>query len=439
MKVMKFGGTSVGTPERIKALATLVTGNQEPVIVVLSAMSGTTNHLLEISDSLMKKDQPAAGEKILKMEQKYTEVIHSLFSTETCLDKARNLITEHFEYIRNFTLDLFTVNELKCIVAQGELLSSALVQLYFEESDIRSVLIPALSFMRIDRDQEPDQYYIKENLHRELEKYKGEKIIITQGFICRNIFGEIDNLKRGGSDYSASLIGVAVNAEEIQIWTDVDGFHDNDPRFVQDTRSIPEMSFDEAAELAYFGAKILHPSTILPAKVSGIPVIIKNTMNPGAKGTVISDKTRIPGVKAVAAKDGITAIRIKSGRMLLAYGFMRKVFEIFEIYKTPIDMITTSEISISLTIDDPSHLANILDDLQHYGTVEVDPDQTIICIVGEGIASEKETMVKIFSALSDIPVRMIAYGGSQNNISVLTAATFKAKALNALSHHLFTR
>jgi aspartate kinase len=437
MKVMKFGGTSVGTPGRIKALAELVPGHQDPVIVVLSAMSGTTNHLLEISELLMKKDAEKANEKITTLEQNYIQSTDELFSTGDFKEEGRTLVRDHFDYLRSFNQDLFTINELKCVVAQGELLSSSLVHLYFREKGIHSVLIPALNFMRIDRELEPDQYYIKENLMRELANYTGEKIFITQGFICRNVFGEIDNLKRGGSDYSASLIGVAANADEVQIWTDVDGFHDNDPRFVEDTRSIPELSFDEAAELAYFGAKILHPSTILPAKVAGIPVTIKNTMNPKANGTTISDKTRTKGVKAVAAKDGITAIRIKSGRMLLAYGFMRKVFEIFEMYKTPIDMITTSEISISLTIDDESQLGNITDDLKHYGTVETDRDQTIISVVGEGIAGEKETMVKIFSALSDIPVRMIAYGGSQNNISILTGSAFKKKALNSLSRHLF--
>jgi aspartate kinase len=292
--------------------------------------------------------------------------------------------------------------------------------------------------MRIDRDQEPDQYYIRENLTRELEKYPGNRLFITQGFICRNAFGEIDNLRRGGSDYSASLIGVAVAAREVIIWTDIDGFHDNDPRYVENTHPIAELSFDEAAELAYFGAKILHPSTILPAREAGIPVVIKNTMDPGAPGTTISDKPAGKGVKAIAAKDGITAIRVKSGRMLLAYGFMRKVFEIFELYKTPIDMITTSEISVSLTIDDVTHLAGIVDNLSHYGTVEVDHDHTIISAVGEGIASEGATAAKLFKAIENFPVRMISYGGSQNNISVLIKSAYKTQALNALSSHFFT-
>jgi aspartate kinase len=347
------------------------------------------------------------------------------------------MIQNHFNYLRSFTQDLFTSNEVKCILVQGELISSALFQFYLEEKNIPSILLPALNFMRIDREQEPDQYYIRENLNRELEKYPGNRLFITQGFICRNAYGEIDNLKRGGSDFSASLIGVALNAKEVIIWTDIDGFHDNDPRYVKNTHPIADLSFDEAAELAYFGAKILHPSTILPAKVAGIPVIIKNTMDPGARGSTITDKPIGKGVKAVAAKDGITAIRVKSGRMLLAYGFMRKVFEIFELYKTPIDMITTSEISVSLTIDDLTYLSKIVDDLKHYGTVEVDHDQTIICAVGEGIASESNTAANLFKAIKNIPIRMISYGGSQNNISILIPSAFKKQALNALSSHLF--
>ena len=291
--------------------------------------------------------------------------------------------------------------------------------------------------MRVDREQEPDQYYIRENLNRELEKHPDYKLFITQGFICRNAYGEIDNLKRGGSDFTASLIGVALKAKEVIIWTDIDGFHDNDPRFVDHTHPIAELSFDEAAELAYFGAKILHPSTILPAKVGGIPVIIKNTMDPLAHGTAITDKSTGNGIKAIAAKDGITAIRVKSGRMLLAYGFMRKVFEIFELYKTPIDMITTSEISVSLTIDDLTHLSQIIDDLKNYGTVEVDHDQTIICAVGEEIASESDAAVNLFKAIENIPVRMISYGGSQNNISILIPSAYKKQALNGLSAFLF--
>jgi len=437
MKVMKFGGTSVGTPERIRSVAELVIGNGEPVIVVLSAMSGTTDRLVEIADYLEKKNTDGAYEKINALEKRYYTVAGALFETEEFREKGKEMIRTHFDYLRTFTQDLFTANEVKCVLAQGELITSALFRFHLEEKNIPSVLLPALNFMRIDREQEPDQYYIRENLGRELEKYSGNNLFITQGFICRNAYGEIDNLRRGGSDYSASLIGVAVNASEVIIWTDIDGFHDNDPRFVEKTHTIAELSFDEAAELAYFGAKILHPSTILPAKVAGIPVIIKNTMDPEAKGSAITDRKNGKGVKAIAAKDGITAVRVKSGRMLLAYGFMRKVFEIFELYKTPIDMITTSEISVSLTIDDLTHLQQITNDLMHYGTVEVDHDQTIICAVGEGIASESETAALLLNAIKQVPVRMISQGGSQNNISVLIPSAFKKQALNALSKRFF--
>jgi len=437
MKVMKFGGTSVGTSERIKSVAELVAGIDDPVIIVLSAMSGTTNSLVEISDYLGKKNQDGAYEKINALEKHYKKVVEALFETNEYRNNGAELIQNHFNYLRSFTQDLFTSNEVKCILAQGELISSALFRFYLDEKNIPAILLPALNFMRIDREQEPDQYYIRENLNRELEKYPDKKRFITQGFICRNAYGEIDNLKRGGSDFTASLIGVALNASEVIIWTDIDGFHDNDPRYVENTHPIAELSFDEAAELAYFGAKILHPSTILPAKVAGIPVIIKNTLNPDARGTTIMDKPTGKGVKAIAAKDGITAIRVKSGRMLLAYGFMRKVFEIFELYKTPIDMITTSEISVSLTVDDLTHLSQIIEDLRHYGTVEVDPDQTIICAVGEGIASESNTAAVLLKAIMSVPVRMISYGGSQNNISILVPSAFKKHALNALSAHLF--
>ena len=438
MKIMKFGGTSVGSPERIRSVAALVAGLDEPMVVVLSAMSGTTNSLVEIAGSLRNNNPDEAREKINLLEKRYEQVVSDLFETSEYMDKGAEMIRNHFRYLDSFTQDLFTANEVKCVLAQGELISTALFQFHLEERNIPSVLLPALNFMRIDREQEPDQYYIRENIQRETDKYPDNRLFITQGFICRNAYGEIDNLRRGGSDYSASLIGSAVDASTIVIWTDIDGFHDNDPRFVEQTHPIAELSFDEAAELAYFGAKILHPSTILPAKVAGIPVIIKNTMDPGATGTTISDKPAGKGVKAIAAKDGITAIRVKSGRMLLAYGFMRKVFEIFELYKTPIDMITTSEISVSVTIDDLTHLTQVTGDLQHYGTVEVDYDQTIVCAVGEGISSETNIAAGLFKALEGIPIRMISYGGSQNNISILIPSAFKKQALNALSSHLFS-
>jgi len=437
MKIMKFGGTSVGTPARIRSVAQLVTGTGEKVVVVLSAMSGTTNSLVEIAGLLGAGKPDDAHDKIRALELRYETVVTSLFDTEPFRERGAEMILNHFNYLRSFTQDLFTSNEVKCVLAQGELISSALFQFHLEEAGIQSVLLPALNFMRIDREQEPDQYYIRENILREMDRYAENRLFVTQGFICRNAYGEVDNLRRGGSDYSASLIGVALNASEVVIWTDIDGFHDNDPRYVENTHTIAALSFDEAAELAYFGAKILHPSTILPAKIAGIPVVIKNTMEPAAGGTTISERSSGRGVKAVAAKDGITALRIKSGRMLLAYGFMRKVFEIFELYKTPIDMITTSEISVSLTIDDLANLDQIVDDLHHYGTVEVDHEQTIICAVGEGIASETTTAAGLLRALGEIPVRMISYGGSENNISILVPSVCKSQALNALSNHLF--
>ena len=428
----------MGNPERIRSVAKLVTGSDERVVVVLSAMSGTTNSLVEIAGLLANGDPGRAMEAISLLENRYEAVVGTLFETEEYREKGGEMTRNHFNYLRSFTRDLFTANEVRCVLAQGELISSALFQFHLEEQKIPSILLPALNFMRVDREQEPDQYYIRENINREMEKYPGTRLFVTQGFICRNAYGEIDNLRRGGSDYSASLIGVALDASEVVIWTDIDGFHDNDPRFVDNTHPIAELSFDEAAELAYFGAKILHPSTILPAREAGIPVIIKNTMDPGARGTTISDKPSGKGVKAIAAKDGITALRVKSGRMLLAYGFMRKVFEIFELYKTPIDMITTSEISVSLTIDDLTFLQQITGDLSHYGTVEVDHDQTIISAVGEGIAAETTLAAGLFRAIEEVPVRMISYGGSQNNISILIPSACKKQALNALSSHFFS-
>jgi len=353
MKVLKFGGTSVGTAERMKEVARLININEKQTslparqIIVLSAMSGTTNSLVQIAEALYSKKNTKANQLINQLEKKYKIVVSELFSDPLVSKEASELIDSHFNYIKSFTQDLFTIHEERAILAQGELISTALFHLYLQEQKIDSVLLPALNFMRIDTNGEPDNYYIKENLNRELEQYPDKNIFITQGYICRNLYGEIDNLKRGGSDYSASLIGAAIKAEEIQIWTDISGFHNNDPRYVENTHPIEKLSFDEAAELAYFGAKILHPSSVLPAKLANIPVRLKNTMDPDHPGTLISDEANGKGIKAVAAKDGITAIKIKSGRMLLAYGFLRKVFEVFERFKTPIDMITTSEVAVS--------------------------------------------------------------------------------------------
>ncbi|WP_372754197.1 aspartate kinase [Labilibaculum sp.] len=436
MKVLKFGGTSVGSPERIKNLAQLVQSD-EPRIIVLSAMAGTTNSLVEITDLLYNKEMDQADEKISELEAKYRTRINELFATTEGKEKGNELITSHFNYIRNFVYRSFTALQEKAILAQGELISTAFFHYYLTEIGVESVFLPALNYMRIDKDGEPDSYYIKENLERELAEHPQQKLFITQGFICRNVYGEIDNLKRGGSDYSASLIGAALKSEEVQIWTDIDGFHNNDPRYVENTGTLHQLSFDEAAELAYFGAKIMHPSSIVPCKQWNIPVRLKNTLSPSDEGTLITDESTGKGIKAVAAKDGLTAVKIKSGRMLLAYGFLRRVFEIFEIYKTPIDMITTSEVAISLTIDDDSHLAEIESELAKFGNVEIDKDHSIICIVGDFISETAGSAKKVLEALENIPLRMISYGGSKHNISVLVDQKDKIAALQALSNHLF--
>jgi aspartate kinase len=436
MKVLKFGGTSVGSAERMKNLVTLI-NSDEPKIVVLSAMSGTTNALVEIASALYARENDKAKQLIDALEKKYEGVIKELYSKETSLNKGKELVKNHFEFIRSFTLDMFTANEEKAILAQGELLSTAMEHFYLEEIGIDSVLLPALNFMRIDENDEPDLKYIEENLKTELKKYSGKKLFITQGYICRNAFGEIDNLKRGGSDYTATLIGAALTAEEIQIWTDIDGMHNNDPRIVGKTFPVTELSFDEAAELAYFGAKILHPTCVLPAQKRKVPVRLLNTLQPEAKGTVITEKAPTDRITAVAAKDGIIAINIKSGRMLLAYGFLRSVFEIFERYKTPIDMITTSEVAVTVTIDNPKNVDAILKELREFCTVEVDKDQTIICVVGSFTAEKQGVAVKIFDALKNIPLRMISYGGSENNVSVLVDSKFKKDALVSLNKGLF--
>ncbi len=434
--VQKFGGTSVGSAQRIKNLVA-ITVNETPKIVVLSAMSGTTNALVEINNALYNKNTNQAQELIEKLKQIYKTVITELFSMPNSIAKAVGLIDNHFQYIHAFTLDMFTANEEKAILAQGELLSTALFHFYLEEQNVDSVLLPALNFMRVDDNEEPDLPYIEEHLKLELQKNPNAKLFITQGYICRNSFGEIDNLKRGGSDYTASIIGAAIYSSEVQIWTDIDGMHNNDPRIVSKTHPIKELSFDEAAELAYFGAKILHPTCILPAQKRNIPVRLKNTMEPNATGTLIANIATSNGIKAVAAKDGITAINIKSDRMLLAHGFLRSVFEIFERYKTPIDMITTSEVAVSLTIDNNKNLNEILSELKEIASVEVDENQTIICIVGQIPKDAAGYGFKVLEALKDIPLRMVSYGGSANNVSVLVNGDLKKQALQALNIGLF--
>jgi aspartate kinase len=441
LKVLKFGGTSVGSAERMKEVADLLINpeivNTDKIIVVLSAMAGTTNSLVKICNKLYKKDLDSAKELINELAEKYRVVVNELFQAEEFKSKGKEIIKTHFDLIRSLNKKKFSLPEEKIILAQGELLSTHLFHLHLTETGISSVLIPALNFMRIDSNQEPDNYYIRENLLREFDKYPGEKLFITQGFICKNLNGDIDNLKRGGSDYSASLIGAAVKAEEVQIWTDISGFHNNDPRYVENTYTISQLSFDEAAELAYFGAKILHPSSVLPAKLSNISVRLKNTIKPRDAGTLITEKSSGKGIKAVAAKDGITAVKIKSGRMLLAYGFLRKVFEVFEIHKTPIDMITTSEVAVSVTIDDASRLRYIINDLSSFGEVEVTDNMSIVCLVGQNILDQKGFINKVFNALNNFPLRMISYGGSRHNISILIHSEDKKEVLKALHDNLF--
>lgn len=436
MKILKFGGTSVGSAERMKNLVPLIV-NDEPKIVVLSAMSGTTNALVEIASALYAKDNTKAKQLIEALEKKYESVIKELYKKKPTFTKGEELIKTHFEFLKSFTIDSFTANEEKAILAQGELLSTAMVHFYLEEIGIPSVLLPALNFMRIDKNDEPDLNFIEQNLNTELKKYPKEKLFITQGYICRNTFGEIDNLKRGGSDYTATLIGAALRMEEIQIWTDIDGMHNNDPRIVDKTFPITELSFDEAAELAYFGAKILHPTCVLPAQKRKVPVRLLNTMQPQAKGTLIAEKAPGDRITAVAAKDGITAINIKSDRMLLAYGFLRNVFEVFERYKTSIDMITTSEVAVSITIDSDSQLDSIKKELEQFCSIKIDKDQTIVCVVGNFSADKQGYAFRILDSLKNIPIRMISYGGSENNVSVLIDSKYKKDALVSLNKGLF--
>ena len=437
MKVMKFGGTSVGTPARMKDVTKLVTSSGEPVFVVFSAMSGTTNSLVEISNYLYKKNPEGANEVINKLEEKYMQHVEELYSTQEWKENTRQLLNDVFKYLRSFTKELFTSFEEKSIVAQGEIMSTNMIANYMKEQGIKATLLSALDFMRTDKNAEPDPTYIKEKLSAILDENKGSQVYITQGFICRNAYGEIDNLQRGGSDYTASLIGAAINAEEIQIWTDIDGMHNNDPRIVDQTDPVHQLHFEEAAELAYFGAKILHPTCVQPAKFAGIPVRLLNTMDPQAEGTTISNFTERGKIKAVAAKDNITAIKIKSSRMLLATGFLRKVFEIFESYQTAIDMVCTSEVGVSMSIDNPSRLNEIVDELKKYGTVTVDNDMCIICVVGDLDWSNVGFETLATEAMKNIPVRMISYGGSNYNISFLIKEKDKKRALQSLSDTLF--
>ena len=435
MKVMKFGGTSVGSATRICNVGELIS-DSEPKVVVLSAMSGTTNTLVQISDCLYKGKRDEALSVIAELENKYSGVIAELFKSAEYKAKATEYVDGVMSLLRTMVNEPFYSLQEKIVLAQGELMSTHFMHYHLLEEGTPNTLIPALDFMRVDKDGEPDYFYIRHNLAREIELRKAEDLIITQGFICRNNNGDVDNLKRGGSDYSAALVGQAIKADEIQIWTDIDGFHNNDPRIVEHTKAIRKLSFDEAAELAYFGAKILHPSTVSPAKMANIPVRLKNTMNPNDEGTLITHDSPVQSVKAVAAKDGITAIRIVSSNMLLAYGFLRKVFEVFEKWKTPIDMIATSEVSVSLTIDDTTNLEQIMEELRKYGTMEVDQDMTIICLVGDFTSNQSANIAKVMNAMAGVPIRMISYGGIDHNVSFLVKSSEKVNALTLLNNNL---
>ena len=437
MKIMKFGGTSVGKPERMHQVSQLITKDAESKIVVLSALSGTTNSLVEISNSLAESNRIAAKQKIDALEAHYRSFVLDLVKQSANIEKANAIVSEHFEFLNIILRISFSEALNKDILAQGELMSTKLFCVYLEEQGIDHLLLPALEFMSIDANEEPNLPAIRAKLTAILSAHTDKNIFITQGYICRNIRGEVDNLKRGGSDYTASLVAAAIKATVCEIWTDIDGMHNNDPRIVSKTVAIEQLSFDEAAELAYFGAKILHPTCIWPAQQENVPVKLLNTMQPEAAGTVITKEAGSVGVKAVAAKDGIIAIKIKSSRMLLAYGFLRKVFEVFEKYRTSIDMITTSEVAVSVTIDSDFALAEIIKELEPFGTVEVEKEQSIVSIVGNEIAQTDDVLMKLFDAIREVPVTMVSYGGSHHNISILLPSAYKTKTLQLLNAGLF--
>jgi aspartate kinase len=436
MKVLKFGGTSVGSPERMKKLLDIIDPSQRQ-IVVLSAVSGTTNNLVEIGEAYLTGNKEKAASLIAVLKEKYETFIKELFAKREYLEQGKEVIDYHFGLLSTLANDLFTSIEEKVILAQGELLSTTLYHVYLKEIGVPSVLLPALDFMKTDEDNEPIVDYITEHITPLLDKHPQNNLFITQGYICRNSFGEIDNLRRGGSDYTASLIGAGIRSEEVQIWTDIDGMHNNDPRIVKGTRPIAQLSFDEAAELAYFGAKILHPQSVFPAQKYKIPVRLLNTMDPKAMGTLITNTSEKDKIKSIAAKDGITAIKIQSSRMLLAHGFLRRVFEVFERYRTSIDMITTSEVAVSLTVDDTTYLKEITAELLGFGTVDIDKDQTIVCVVGDFGAEKHGYAARVLEAVKHIPIRMISYGGSDHNMSILIKTEDKTEILRSLHHRLF--
>jgi len=435
MKVLKFGGTSVGSAKRFQEVSRIITSGKKD-IVVLSAMSGTTNTLVEIAGYLANHNQDGARDTIASLHGKYNGVIQELYSKPESKAQAQAYIDGIFQELADIAEEPFGDIQERIILSKGELMSTYMMTTFLQEKGVNAKLLPALSFMRTNALAEPDMESIKVSLNEVLQKEKEADLYITQGYICLNARGEVDNLQRGGSDYSACIIGAVTGAEEIQIWTDIDGMHNNDPRVVENTSAVRHLYFDEAAELAYFGAKILHPTCILPARYANIPVRLLNTMEPQAPGTLI-DSVPDSGIKAVAAKDNIVAIKIKSSRMLLAYGFLRKVFEIFETYRTSIDMICTSEVEVSLTIDDTRYLNEIIHDLKKYGTVSVDLDMCIVCVVGDMDWTNCGYESKVLEAVKDIPVRMVSYGGSNYNISLLVREEDKAATLRSLGKYLF--
>ncbi|MDO5978520.1 aspartate kinase [Flavivirga spongiicola] len=435
MKILKFGGTSVGSIENINNVKDIINDGDKK-IVVLSAMSGTTNQLVAIANNIANKEPNEAVDKINKLHETYAITIDKLLTNKELNKEVKDYVSSIFNFLATCTDKTFSINLENNIVAQGELLSTYMFNCYLQQEGISSALLPALSFMRIDVDKEPNISYIKEHFEIAINAVENSEIYITQGFICLDDNNEVSNLQRGGSDYTATIIGAAIKADEVQIWTDIDGMHNNDPRYVENTKPISNLSFDEAAELAYFGAKILHPQTVTPVRADNIPVRLKNTMNPNAHGTLISNITSENGIKAIAAKDNIIAIKIKSARMLQAHGFLKKVFEIFETYKTSIDMITTSEVAVSLTIDDDKNLDQIIEELEKIATIEVDENQSIICLVGHSVVNHDDTY-KLFQILQDVKIRMISYGGSKNNISLLVDTKDKINSLQKLNDYLF--
>ncbi|PCH77754.1 MAG: aspartate kinase [Flavobacteriaceae bacterium] len=435
MNVFKFGGTSVGSVANMHMVKDIIVDGRKKV-VVLSAMSGTTNTLVKIHKLSIENKLDKALSELLVLQGHYTTVLDELFEKSDRKQLVSNYVDSVFQDLRQLVSAPSSSLLYNNIVSKGELLSSFMFTHFLQSQHVKACLLPALDFMRIDKDGEPDNFYIKQNLNRLVKERVAVDIYITQGFICLDNEGEISNLKRGGSDHSATIIGAALDADEVQIWTDIDGVHNNDPRFVEGTHAISNLSFDEAAELAYFGAKILHPQTVMPARKAMIPVRLKNTMKPNSYGTLINQNASEEGIKAIAAKDAITAIKIKSARMLQAHGFLKKVFEIFEKYETSIDMITTSEIAISLTIDDTGSLEAIVVELEKFSTVEIDEQQSIICLVGNQIVKHKDTY-RFFQVLQDISIRMISYGGSNNNISILVRSEDKIKTLQLLNSYVF--